>query len=230
MAVSGGVRRTSALSIVALLVAVSALGGCLGGPRSPVDGPASQTSSDAPPENTTVEYVLRAGDLPESVASGTVTVRVVFVENAVDLGPCYPEALGGPYRPTVTPLPPPEGACHRSETRTLDLAALGGERSVTFEGPASAEGHALVLMDAALRGANGTSVANVRGATDRAMTDVNGDELYEGLNGTGRLDYDVRTLFESLESDSVRTNRSAYDFDRNDQSDDDVVDLFGEVA
>lgn len=179
MAVAAGVRRTPALALAVLLVVASVLGGCLGGPGSPTDRPASPsdtaespTSTDPPPENATVEYVLRAGDLPEAVASGTVTLQVVFVEDAADLGPCYPEVFTGPYRPTITPIPPPEGACYRSETTTLDLAELGEERSLAFEGPASAEGHALLLTNATLRGANGTSLANVRGATDTDLATV----------------------------------------------------------
>lgn len=182
MYVGAGVRRTSALVGSLLLVVSSVLGGCLGGPASPTDRPASPSETAEPPtdsptptdapENATVEYVLRAGDLPGAVASGTVTLQVVFVENAADLGPCYPEVFSGPYRPTVTPLPPPEGACHRSETVTLDLAGLDGERSLTFEGPASAEGHALLLTNATLRSANGSTVSGVRGASDTDLATV----------------------------------------------------------
>ncbi|MFB6168150.1 MAG: alkaline phosphatase D family protein [Haloferacaceae archaeon] len=63
-------------------------------------------------------------------------------------------------------------------------------------------------------------------------TDVDGDGLYEDLNGNGRLDYDdVRTLFDNFDSDSVTMNRSAYDFNGNGRLDfNDVVDLFGEVT
>jgi len=78
----------------------------------------------------------------------------------------------GPYRPTVTPLPPSEGACYRSETVTVGLADLDSERTLTFEGPASAEGHALLLTNATLRDANGSPVPNVRGASNSDLAVV----------------------------------------------------------
>ena len=64
-----------------------------------------------------------------------------------------------------------------------------------------------------------------------APTDPDGDALYEDVNGNGRLDYDdIQTLFDNFESDSVRMNKSAYDFNENGRLDfDDIVDLFAEV-
>jgi hypothetical protein len=176
--VPAAVRRNPALALALLLVASSVLGGCLGGPgspgtptdQSPTDP--SATTTDAPTENATVEYVVEAGDLPDAVASAEVTLQVVFVTDTADLGPCYPEVFSGPYRPTITPLPPPAGECYRSETTTLDLAELDGERSLAFEGPASTEGHALLLTTATLRDANGSAVANVRGASDTDLATV----------------------------------------------------------
>jgi hypothetical protein len=172
----------------------SALAGCLGGPgaaTSPEQSPgdASPTDAAASPTatgNATAEYVVRAGDLPDEFAAAEVTLQVVFVESAADLGPCYPEVFTGPYRPTITPVPPPEGACYRSETVTLDLAALDGERSLTFEGPASAEGQALLLTNATLRDANGAAVLDVRGATDTDLVTV------EAAPGDGPHGVEVR--------------------------------------
>jgi len=173
-------RRSPALGVALLLVVSSALTGCLGGPgdaTSPEPSPGDASPTDAstsptPAENATAEYVVRAGDLPDEFASAEVTLQVVFVESATDLGPCYPEVFTGPYRPTITPIPPPEGACYRSETVTLGLAALDGERSLTFEGPASAEGQALLLTNATLRDANESAVLDVRGATGTDLVTV----------------------------------------------------------
>jgi hypothetical protein len=168
---------------VLLLMLSVLLGGCLGGPGSP-DAPTDGSPADAgdtttspgsvttPTENATVEYAVRAGDLPDAVASAEVTLQVVFVTDTADLGPCYPEVFSGPYRPTITPLPPPAGECYRSETVTLDLADLNGERSLTFAGPASAEGHALLLANATLRDADGSAMLSVRGARDTELASV----------------------------------------------------------
>jgi alkaline phosphatase D len=65
-----------------------------------------------------------------------------------------------------------------------------------------------------------------------APTDPDGDGRYEDVNGNGRLDYDdVTTLFDNIESDTVRLNREAYDFNDNGDLDyDDVVDLYETVG
>jgi len=62
-------------------------------------------------------------------------------------------------------------------------------------------------------------------------TDPDGDGRFEDVNGNGRVDYaDIETLFESFEDDSVRLNRTAYDFNENGELDyDDVVSLYSEV-
>ncbi|MDS0258861.1 alkaline phosphatase D family protein [Haloarcula sp. S1CR25-12] len=62
-------------------------------------------------------------------------------------------------------------------------------------------------------------------------TDPDGDGLFEDVNGNGRLDYaDIETLFDSFEDDSVRLNKTAYDFNENGQLDyDDIVTLYSEV-
>ncbi|MFB6169353.1 MAG: hypothetical protein ABEJ43_10990 [Haloferacaceae archaeon] len=164
-------RRTPVLAVALLFVVSSALGGPTSGgtptaPASPTD------TTDAPPETTAVEYAVSAGDLPDETATARVTLRVVFVETTADLGPCYPGAFTGPYRPTITPIPPPDGECHRSEAVTVSLANLTGERSLTFEGAASAEGHALLLTNATVRYANGTRVANLRGASTTELAAV----------------------------------------------------------
>jgi hypothetical protein len=176
------VRRNPALLVALLLVVSAVLGGCLGGPvsgdpsASPGETPGSPADTASPTpgasENATVEYRVSAGDLPDPVASAEVTLRVVFVTDTADLGPCYPEVFSGPYRPTVTPLPPPEGSCHRSGSVTLDLATLDGERSLTFSGPATAEGHALLLTNGTLRDADGSAMLSVRGARDTELASV----------------------------------------------------------
>ena len=63
-------------------------------------------------------------------------------------------------------------------------------------------------------------------------TDPDGDGHYEDLNGNGRMDAgDIQTLFENLESDSVRLNTDAYDLNDNGRMDyDDIVSLHREIS
>nr|WP_228546203.1 dockerin type I domain-containing protein [Halegenticoccus tardaugens] len=58
-------------------------------------------------------------------------------------------------------------------------------------------------------------------------TDPDGDGRYEDVNGDGEVDgEDVDALFENLDSENVRENEEAYDFNENGRVDyDDVVSL-----
>ena len=58
--------------------------------------------------------------------------------------------------------------------------------------------------------------------------DLNGDGLYEDLNGNGRLDYDdVVRLFRYFDDLAIRECWQLYDFNRNGRLDyDDIVALF----
>lgn len=174
------------------LVAVVLLAGCLsGGPGGTVTVPetpgttepgaaspgtvtgapeASDTRSvtgadtgTASPGGTTVEYVVRPGEIPDGVASVTVTLQAVFVTDTADLGPCYPEVFSGPYKPTITPLRTPSGECLRSEPVTIDLAATEDDRPVEVTAPARARGHALVVTEITATRENGTDVTGIKG-------------------------------------------------------------------
>jgi PKD repeat protein len=61
--------------------------------------------------------------------------------------------------------------------------------------------------------------------------DLDGDGLYEDINGNGRLDYDDVVKFFRHFDDSVITQYSRYyDFNRNGRLDyDDIVELFKKV-
>jgi hypothetical protein len=136
----------------------------------------ARATTDATPAATTaerfaasagdasVEYVVRPGEVPETVASTTVTLRAVVVEVTDDLGPCYPEVFTGPYKPTITPLPAPEGDCHRSERASVDLAELDGEHSLgAVPVPDAAAGHALVLTGVDATRPDGTAIDAILG-------------------------------------------------------------------
>ena len=105
----------------------------------------------------------------------TVTLQVVFVERTSDMGPCWRETSTGPYKPTVTPIAPPEGDCHRSESVTVDLTDLDGERSLTATAPGRfAAGHALIATNVTATHRNGSTVTGVRGASGKRVRVVEG--------------------------------------------------------
>lgn len=168
-----------------LLALLIALAGCAGlsadaptdaGTTPTDDSPTTDTPTPTPAGDVSVEYVLAAGDLPDGLRSANVTLRVVFVEREGDLGPCWSEVFTGPYQPTPTPIPPPEGDCHRSRTASVDLADVEGDRSLgTFTAPASfAAGHGLVVTDATATYENGTTTTAIRGTGGHLANEVRG--------------------------------------------------------
>ncbi len=160
-------RRAVLATVGSLAVAGCATRGD-DGPASPTATPtnASNSPTDATPTGTgtAVSYVLRAGPIPDAFASATATVRAVVVEDERDLGPCYPGVYEGPYKPTITPIPTPRGACHAGDAVGVDLVATD-ERTVEATAPPRVSGHALV-------------------ATRVVGTDRNGDDL-TAIKGTG---------------------------------------------
>lgn len=154
----------------ALLVAAVVLAGCAGGTGGSGGTDPAPTSPAQPAGSVT--YDVRAGSFPDGVASATVRLQVVLVEDTDDLGPCYPGVFRGPYEPTVTPIPPPSGECHRTETVTLALTP-GAERTVgPFDAPPGTAGYALVLANATVRAENGSTVAGVRGTTTSDLAET----------------------------------------------------------
>lgn len=175
--------RRDALHLV--LAAVVLLAGCAAptGSSDTAEPTATSTGTPTPtatstatPQPVSVEYVVRAGSIPDDVESVEVTLQVVGVERASDVGPCWRGTFTGPYEPTITPIAPPEGECYRSASVTLDLTALDGERSldpVTAPGRFTA-GHALIATNVTATYRNGTTVTGIRGASGKRVRVVEG--------------------------------------------------------
>jgi len=170
------------------------------GEQSPVSSPVEQFSPASPSGGQSVEYVLRAGTVPDAFASATVTLRIVFVDRTADLGPCYPGVFSGPYKPTLTPLPAPAGECHSSERVGVDLTGIGGERSLgRATAPGSASGHALVLdtIDAtdrdgdAIDGIYGVGGLELLGSPDPPDGPYGIEIGIEPSGGGGTIDYRI---------------------------------------
>lgn len=209
-------------SLTLVLAASLLTTGCLAGAPATPDGESptvSDTESDRPPstdgdgtattpgDGRTVEYAVRAGEIPDEFRSVRVTLQVVFVTDTDDFGPCYPEIFTGPYEPTITPLPTPAGECYRSETVTVDLADLDGERSVSATVPDDAVGYALLVTDVAAVDRNGTEVTTIKGIGGREV--FTSSSLSDGPRtatiGIGPADpdarYDYWLLTDSSETD-----------------------------
>lgn len=163
-------RRGTHAVVVALLLLGA---GCAGVPEATPDATATPstdattptpTPTTATPDPVGIEYVVRPGSVPDDVESVDVTLQVVFVERSEDAGPCWRETFTGPYEPTVTPIAPPSGDCHRSEPITLDVTDLDGERSIgRVAAPGRFDaGHALVVTNVTATYRNGTAVSGVR--------------------------------------------------------------------
>ena len=156
-----------------LLVTVSLLlAGCttVTSESTPVDGSVTPSQAESSPTATAdgapVEYVVRAGEIPDEFGSVTVTLQVYFVEDTDDLGPCYPDVFSGPYEPTITPLPTPAGHCHSSEPLSVDLTEIDGEHSLgNVTAPSQASGHAVIATDVEATHRNGTSITATKGAS-----------------------------------------------------------------
>ncbi|QPV64089.1 hypothetical protein I7X12_05540 [Halosimplex litoreum] len=183
-----------------------AFAGCLGGPGAdaetpePTDTPApdrpstTDTPTTATPdrgtptpalggETTTVEYVVRAGELPEGVASANATMAVAFAETNVyhcdgDFG-----SGGGFGTPTPTPDLDHDLDCLRYGGLTVDLADLNGSRSLgAFSVPRSAvDEYALVVRDVTVTLDDGTVVEDVYAEQFRAHTVRNADSSAYGV-------------------------------------------------
>jgi hypothetical protein len=172
--------RRGALPLVLVVLLAGCAAPIAGSPNTgePTDSaaPTATATATTTPQPVGVEYVVRAGSVPDDFESVTVTLQVVFVERAADMGPCWRETFSGPYEPTITPIAPPSGECHRSETVTVDLTELDGERSlerVTAPGRFAA-GHALIATNATATYRNGTTVTGMRGSSDELVTTAEG--------------------------------------------------------
>lgn len=148
------------------------------GTRQPSETSASGTGGETEPTpaDVSVEYEITAGDVPDTVESLDVTLRVVFVAGLDEMAACLRETYTGPYKPTITPIPTPTSeACHRSETFAVDLA---GSESDSTLGPVTAPGsfaagHALVVTDVTATARGGETAAG-KGAGGHRATVVEG--------------------------------------------------------
>jgi hypothetical protein len=190
------VERSHALALG--LCCALALVGCAGGTGGAPDSPTGTATAAPPP--ATVTYVVRAGPVPAEFASLTLRPRAVFVTDAADLGPCYPAAYGGPYEPTITPLPTPAGDRVRTRSYEVVVTDLDGPRTLTVEAPASARGHALLAAEARATHRNGSTVGEIRGATTTELAEFEGRPVDGARHGvTVRVDahddrrYDYRS-------------------------------------
>ncbi|WP_251342016.1 hypothetical protein [Haloplanus halophilus] len=154
------------------------LAGCVGlAPEaSPTTTPTPTSTATPTPSPVGVEYVVRAGTVPENVESVTVTLQVVFVERSEDMGPCWRGTFSGPYEPTITPIAPPSGECRRSEPVTVDLTELDDGRSLgRIAAPGRFDaGHALLVTDVTATYPNGTAATGVRGASGKRVRVASG--------------------------------------------------------
>jgi hypothetical protein len=175
--------RRDALHLV--LVAVVLLGGCTAPIATNDTATPTESATATPTESATatptpqpigVEYVVRAGTIPDDIESVEVTLQVVFVERADDMGPCWRGTFTGPYKPTITPIRPPSGECHRSESVSLNLTDLDGGRSLgQFSAPGGVDaGHALIATNVTATYRNGTAVSGIRGASGKRVRVVEG--------------------------------------------------------
>jgi secreted PhoX family phosphatase len=184
---------------------------------------------------------LTASALPQGFSGARVTVSVTNPEVATITGVEFPEALG------------------LTESSISEDGSTATLRFADVDGNVQAGGLDVVVASLTVRGKDtGTTdlavevhqmddeAGNAVGAEARegvlvtgpptvgggnAPTDVDGDGLYEDLNGNGRLDYeDIEMLFSSFDDDSVQLSKSAYDFNENGRLDyDDIVSLYEEV-
>lgn len=163
--------------LLALLGCV-VLAGCLGGPGA--DSTHSEPNDATPtvtaePEDVSVEYRLRVGDIADTVAHVYVDFAVYFAEHPDDVYACTDAAplMDNQFDPTPTPLPTPAGECERFDVPRVDLAALNDTRTL---GPFTASGtyaggHSLVVHDVTVVLENGTTAEDVYDTDFRAITE-----------------------------------------------------------
>lgn len=182
--------------VLALLLVLPVIAGCAGLPAAPeptestpatgTDTPTempSPTAMASPPEEPTptvrqrsVRYVLHRGTIPAELDSVNLTMRVVFVENPGDIGPCWRDTYRGPYKATPTPIARPVGGCYRSEPTSIELTQVEDTYSldrVTVPGRFSA-GHALIVTNVTATYQNGTRATAIKGIGGKRANVVEG--------------------------------------------------------
>ncbi|SER71868.1 alkaline phosphatase PhoX [Natrinema salaciae] len=188
---------------------------------------------------------LTLSSVPDGLAGGRVTVSLEHTDVAEITGASYHGAIELAADPTISA----DGSTVEFQFADLDDEIQPGATNVrlaTVELEGISAGTTDITADIHALDADDGSAIDTRshtgvvvtgpppigdGSGGRPPTDVDGDGLYEDVNGNGRLDYDdVVVLFEHIESDSVTLNVDAYDFNDNGRIDyDDVAELYDEL-
>ncbi|ADB59523.1 protein of unknown function DUF839 [Haloterrigena turkmenica DSM 5511] len=205
-----------------------------------------EASSVAVSHGATGEVNLTLSSIPDGLAGGRVTVSVEHADVAAIADASYHDALELTSGPSIdgdgssvefrfADLEDEIGATLDDVTlATLDLEGVGtGTTDVTIEVHSLDDDDGLAIDTQARPGVVvvGPPPVGEGSGSGRAPTDLDGDGLFEDVNGNGRLDYqDVTLLFEHLEDDAVQLNEAAFDFNDNGRIDyDDVVALYDEL-
>jgi secreted PhoX family phosphatase len=193
-------------------------------------------------ENGATERIdVLASSLPEGVSGARLTITVSDPEVATITGVSFPESLS----PTESDV---NGDGSSATIRFADVeqnvqAGLMDVAVASLDVRADNTGTTDIVVEVQqmdddsgntieAEGRSGIYVTGPPTVTGGdAPTDVDGDGLYEDINGNGRLEYDdIVALFSSFDAQSVRLNDSAYDFNENGRLDfGDIVELYEEV-
>lgn len=167
-------------SLIAVLLGVVVISGCLGGTVGGSPSPAPSTVGASEPTasaSTTGErsfaYVVRAGGIPDGIAHVYLDLAVYLAERPGDVVACTEGAplFDNRYDPEPTPVRTPAGDCETVEVPRIDLAAVNGSRTL---GPFSrsdtyAGGHSLVVHDLTIVLENGSTATAVHDTDFRAV-------------------------------------------------------------
>ncbi|WP_207591076.1 alkaline phosphatase PhoX [Halomontanus rarus] len=196
--------------------------------------------------DATGEVDLTLSRIPDGLAGGRVTVSVEHADVAEIVDASYHDALELTADPAVgddgssvafrfADLDDEfEAGLEEGTLATLELEGTGtGTTDITIDVHAMDDDSGTPIEPQPRPGIVVTGPPSIGGGSGsgRAPTDVDGDGLFEDVNGNGRLDYDdVVLLFEHLEDESVQLNDGAFDFNENGRIDyDDVVALSDEL-
>ena len=201
-----------------------------------------QVSSVAIGQGDAVEAEVFVRHVPDGIAGGEFSVSVADTDVVEITSASYPDAVGLAASPTVSGdgstasfkfadverAMGPEDTKFKLATITLSGSGAGVTDIDTAASIDSDAGEAISVENRS--GLAITGPPSV-GSTGSSPTDVDGDGLYEDVNGNGRVDYaDVEMLFNELDNDTVTSNTRAFDFNQNDRLDyDDIVRLYQEV-
>ena len=201
-----------------------------------------QVSSVAVGQGDAVEAEVFARHVPDGIAGGEFSVSVADADVVEITSASYSDAVGLAASPTVSGdgstasfkfadverTMEPEDSKFKLATITLSGSGAG---VTDINTAASIDSDAGEVINVESRSGLAITGPPSVGSNGSSPTDVDGDGLYEDVNGNGRVDYaDVELLFNELDNDTVTSNTRAFDFNQNDRLDyDDIVRLYQEV-